>query len=106
MPFTPGIDYGGNCVRAILVDCPNEWNPGRCAVNYPSGHTDFHSAEPATTSLRPIRYRPTAEHQAVYNQLYALWRQPHDALGGLIRSADLSRARKDLIGIKEVPAAL
>jgi L-ribulokinase len=69
------------------------------------GHADFHSAEQAMTSLKPVHYRPDPENQAVYDRLYRLYRQLHDAFGGLDRSADLSGVMKELIGIRETQAA-
>ena len=69
------------------------------------GYSDFHSAEQAMTSLKPVTYRPDPEHQTVYDQLYVLYRQLHDAFGGLNRSADLSVVMKDLIRIKEAQTA-
>src|SRR5438093_9712559 len=37
MPFTLGIDYGTNSVRAIVVDVSNGRELGSCVVDYPSG---------------------------------------------------------------------
>jgi len=37
MPFTLGIDYGTNSVRAIVVDTSNGREIGSCVVDYPSG---------------------------------------------------------------------
>jgi L-ribulokinase len=65
------------------------------------GYADFHSAQQAMTSLKPISYSRKPESQAIYNQLYALYRQLHDAFGGISRSADLSGVMKELIHIKE-----
>jgi L-ribulokinase len=63
-------------------------------------HPDFAVAEKAMTSLAPTRYDPIAAHKAVYDQLYALYRQVHDSFGGLNKSIDLSRLMKELIEIK------
>ena len=52
------------------------------------------------TSLKPESYKPIAEHRAVYDQLYALYRELHDSFGGLTRSADLSGVMKTLLDIK------
>jgi L-ribulokinase len=52
------------------------------------------------TSLKRESYEPDAEHRAVYDQLYALYRELHDSFGGLIRSADLSQVMKRLLDIK------
>ena len=65
------------------------------------GYADFHSAQQSMTSLKPLNYSPNAENQAIYNQLYALYRQLHDAFGGISKCADLSGVMKELIHIKE-----
>ncbi len=64
-------------------------------------HPDFAAAQRRMTSLKPKSYRPVAKNQKVYDQLYALYRQLHDALGGRNQSADLGRAMKDLLAIKD-----
>ena len=63
-------------------------------------HRDFVAAEAAMTTLSPAHYEPIAGNRRVYDQLYALYRELHDAFGGLNRSADLSRLMKTLIEIK------
>jgi L-ribulokinase len=65
------------------------------------GYADFHSAQAAMTSLKSVSYSPKPEHQSIYNQLYALYRQLHDAFGGINKCADLSGVMKELIQIKE-----
>ena len=65
------------------------------------GYGDFHSAQQAMTSLKPLSYSPKCENQAIYNQLYALYRQLHDAFGGVSKCADVSGVMKELIHIKE-----
>ena len=44
-----------------------------------------------------------AARKAVYARLYAVYRQLRDRLGGLIRSAGLSRLTKELIDIRYAP---
>ena len=63
-------------------------------------HPDFASAEAAMTSLKPETFKPIAEHRAIYDQLYALYRELHDSFGGLTSSADLSQVMKRLLDIK------
>jgi len=63
-------------------------------------HPDFAGAEAAMTSLRPESYQPLAENRAVYDELYALYRELHDSFGGLTKSADLSHVMKSLLDIK------
>jgi L-ribulokinase len=63
-------------------------------------HPDFATAEAAMTSLKLESFKPIAEHRAVYDQLYALYRELHDSFGGLTKSADLSQVMKRLLDIK------
>jgi L-ribulokinase len=64
-------------------------------------YPDFHGAQAAMTSLKEVTYSPRAREQKIYDRLYALYRQLHDAFGGVKKSADLSRIMKDLIEIRE-----
>jgi L-ribulokinase len=64
-------------------------------------HKDFPTAQRKMTSLKKISYKPKPAAQKTYNELYALYRQVHDAFGGLNRSADLSRVMKDLLALKK-----
>jgi L-ribulokinase len=64
-------------------------------------HPDFPAAQHAMTSLRKVKYRPSASGRRVYDPLYRLYRRVHDAFGGLDRSADLSGVMKELLEIKE-----
>ena len=52
------------------------------------------------TGLAKKQYRPDAKRRKVYNELYRLYLQVHDAFGGVNRSADLSRVMKDLLALK------
>lgn len=63
-------------------------------------HKDFAAAEAAMTTLKDEHFEPIAENVAVYEQLYALYRELHDAFGGVNKSADLSRVMKTLLDIK------
>lgn len=65
------------------------------------GYDDFPSAQAAMTRIEAVVYRPIPENQAIYNQLYALYRQLHDAFGGVTRNADLSMVMKQLIAIRK-----
>jgi L-ribulokinase len=38
MPYTLGLDFGTNSVRALVVDCGSGEEVGAAVVNYPSGH--------------------------------------------------------------------
>ncbi|MDO8539916.1 MAG: ribulokinase [Opitutaceae bacterium] len=63
-------------------------------------HPDFPAAQAAMTSVKPRSYRPMAANQKVYDRLFRLYREVHDAFGGRNRAADLSRLMKDLLEIK------
>ena len=63
-------------------------------------HPDFASAEAAMTSLKAESFKPIAEHRAIYDELYTLYRELHDSFGGLTKSADLSQVMKRLLDIK------
>ncbi|HEY5778986.1 MAG TPA: ribulokinase [Terrimicrobiaceae bacterium] len=65
------------------------------------GHADFRSAEEAMTSVKPTSFSPNPENQAIYNRIYVLYRQLHDAFGGINKCADLSNTMKELMRIKE-----
>ena len=46
-------------------------------------------------------YKPNAENQKVYQQIYALYKQLHDAFGVKSSTAQLSNVMKDLLAIKD-----
>lgn len=63
-------------------------------------HPDFKTAQAAMTGLKEVYYKPIPENQAIYQKLYGLYRELHDAFGGLSKSADLGHIMKDLLSIK------
>jgi L-ribulokinase len=63
-------------------------------------HPDFKTAQAAMTGLKEISYKPIPENQAVYQQLYSLYRELHDSFGGVTKSADLGHVMKDLLALK------
>lgn len=63
-------------------------------------HPDFPSAQQAMTSIKDIVYSPIAANQTVYDRLYALYRQVHDAFGGVKSAAALGNVMKDLIALR------
>ena len=64
-------------------------------------HPDFPTAQARMTSLKRRVYRPRPAAQAAYDRIYALYRQRHDAFGGIRRDADLSQVMKQLLTLKE-----
>jgi len=63
-------------------------------------HPDFKSAQAAMTGLKEITYQPIPENQAIYQQLYALYRDLHDAFGGVSLNSSLGHIMKDLLTLK------
>ena len=63
-------------------------------------HPDFKSAQAAMTGLKELTYRPDPANQAIYQELYALYRDLHDAFGGVTPSASLAHVMKKLLAIK------
>ena len=80
----------GSAISAAVLAGPNK-----------GGHADFSTAQQAMTSLKPIQYDPVPENQKVYQQLFALYRELHDAFGGVNRQVDLAAVMKELIRIRE-----
>jgi L-ribulokinase len=64
-------------------------------------YKNYPSAQEAMTSLKPVVYRPKPANRRIYDRLYRLYRQLHDAFGGVDRKADLGAVMKDLLTIKE-----
>ena len=64
-------------------------------------HPDFPTAQKAMTSIKPQVWEPKPENQKIYDRLYAIYLQLHNAFGGVTRSADLSGVMKDLIEIQQ-----
>ena len=70
------------------------------------GYDSFEEAQKHMTSLKKIVYKPNAANKKVYDRLYALYKQLHDAFGGVNKKANLSNVMKDLIGIKQEQSQL
>ena len=69
------------------------------------GHATFRTAQKAMTSVKDIQYKPITANRAAYDRLYRLYRQMHDAMGGVNKSADLGNVMKELLAIKERAAS-
>lgn len=63
-------------------------------------HPDFQTAQSVMTGLKDVTYKPVPEGAAVYEKLYALYRDLHDAFGAVNRCADLGHVMKELLAIK------
>jgi len=65
------------------------------------GYNSFADAQKAMTGMKEIIYRPITENHKVYQQLYALYKQLHDAFGTADYKESLHNVMKDLLDIKE-----
>lgn len=63
-------------------------------------HTDFKAAFSKMIGLKDVTYKPVVENAAIYSKLYILYRELHDAFGGVSRCADLGQVMKELLAIK------
>lgn len=64
-------------------------------------HPDFATAQKVMTTLKDVSYEPIPANQAIYHEIYALYREIHDAFGGVNKAADLSQVMKKLIALKK-----
>lgn len=64
-------------------------------------HKDFETAQGAMTFLKDVAYTANAEAKKTYDAIYKLYREVHDAFGGVNKAADLGNVMKDLLAIKE-----
>jgi len=65
------------------------------------GHDTFAAAQKAMTGLKPVVFKPNPKAHAVYRQLYALYRQLHDAFGTPQGDGALYNVMKELIRIRD-----
>lgn len=65
------------------------------------GYADFASAIAVMGGVQPRVYTPDPRHAAVYERLFRLYRQAHDAFGIAGHKADLSNVMKDLLTIRD-----
>lgn len=64
-------------------------------------HKSFPAAQKAMTSLKKVQYKPKTANRKTYDKIFKLYRQVHDAFGGVNRSADLVGVMKELLSIKQ-----
>ncbi|MFA9453053.1 MAG: ribulokinase [Candidatus Aminicenantaceae bacterium] len=65
-----------------------------------SGYSSVEEAQVAMTGTREV-FEPNRQNHAVYNELYGLYRQLHDAFGTVDWSGSMANVMKDLIIIRE-----
>jgi L-ribulokinase len=63
-------------------------------------HKDFATAQKKMTGLKPTVYKPNPKAHAVYKELYALYKQRHDAFGTKEWNGNLYGVMKKLIEIR------
>ena len=64
------------------------------------GYDDFETAQAKMTRLKDVSYKPNPASQAVYDKLFQLYKQLHDAFGG-VSEESLGGVMKNLFSIKE-----
>ena len=66
------------------------------------GYDDWSAAQERMTSLKQRRFDPDPAARAVYDELYGIYRELHDAFGGVAGArTDLASVMKRLLAIKE-----
>jgi len=65
------------------------------------GYEKVEDAQAAMCGVKPTTYKPIAENQKVYQQLYSLYKQLHDAFGVQSWSGKLANVMKQLLDIKD-----
>ena len=68
------------------------------------GHKSFADAQAAMCGIKDVTYQPIAENAEVYQQLYVLYKQLHDAFGTQDFSGKLANVMKELLSIKDKSA--
>jgi len=65
------------------------------------GYDSFANAQAAMCGIKDVTYTPIAENNKVYQQLYVLYKQLHDAFGVQDESVKLANVMKELLNIKD-----
>jgi L-ribulokinase len=65
------------------------------------GYRTVEEAQQAMCGVRPAVFQPAPAAQKVYDQLYRLYRQLHDAFGSTERGGAVGRVMKELIEIRD-----
>jgi len=80
----------GSCIAGAVV-----------AGKAGGGYDNFADAQAAMCAIKEITYKPIAENHRLYQRLYALYKQLHDAFGLKDWSGKLTNVMKDLLDIKD-----
>ncbi len=68
------------------------------------GYANFGQAQKAMAGLKTKTFKPIKANVKVYQEIYKLYKQMHDSLGG-VEAQDISNVMKDLLEIKEAANA-
>jgi L-ribulokinase len=63
-------------------------------------HASVAEAQAKMTGVKPTIYAPNPRHAAIYDRLYKVYRQLHDAFGGVVKASSLGEVMKTLIAIR------
>jgi L-ribulokinase len=63
-------------------------------------HASVAEAQDKMTGVKAHAYMPNPKHSVMYNRLYQVYRQLHDAFGGVTKSSALGDVMKTLIAIR------
>jgi L-ribulokinase len=63
-------------------------------------HKNYAAAQKKMTGLKPIVYKPNPKAHAIYKELYALYKELHDAFGTKDWNGNLYGVMKELIDIR------
>ncbi len=66
------------------------------------GYADFPEAQSAMCGIKETSFMPDPEHHRIYQELYRLYSQLHDAFGRKDWSGKLYNVMKDLLKIREI----
>lgn len=66
------------------------------------GYKNFANAQAAMCGLKETSYKPIAQNHKIYQKLYTLYKQLHDAFGVSNWSGNLAHTMKDLLNLKEL----
>jgi L-ribulokinase len=95
--------YADICQRPMKISR----SPQTCALGAAifgsvvgGAHASVPQAQAKMTGVKPLVYVPNVAHAAAYNRLYKVYRQLHDAFGGVTKESSLGDAMKTLIAIR------
>ena len=65
------------------------------------GYDSVEAAQAKMCGLKPTVYKPDAKRHEVYNQIFKLYRQLHDAFGTTTYHESLCNVMKDLLAVRD-----